>query len=1120
MPIFLPSCPISWSHNDQGVAIFYTRKKDYENARAGSARGWSSDAYARFEQLLECGEASVEEVRGGIYLPALDVVRLDMATRDCFGLPPNWHGSLLLETHSVPNLRDFDAKLRLVDEAGCRRDGWTVRGGILLTGDHRYLPDAATYACLAAYEGWQRKPGKSEADHLRFIHMLTDAAQQGCRVDTSSTGKFKIEPALELTVDASDQVDGSILLTPVPITKALGEMLGTTDQEKGDTKSILSKYTAKIAERLSQLEVGGEEAILRVGSTIVLLNREQTKQARAMARSGRVPPSEAENFRRDPAKWLAEHQFIHGDVEFLPRVIGIGVWAGGYLGAAGELGEKIDWFDKQPEPEKDRETHSEPADESSPGESNSEVTDQDQSRQVLIIEANDAELRWGLRTSGEPSEEVISIDPDYTIYPRPPYPHQKEAIQWLGLHAERCGKPQRWTADQKYWGAGALLADDMGLGKTLSTLVFLREWFLAWRGKMGQPAPACLIVCPLSLIENWAGEINKTFGDPLSPFSRVVQAIPAADLTNYYATPNGKDVVRPGIERDDGKVEQYGLTFGNGDEKSLDMPGTVVLTTYTTLRDHRFSFAGCNWSAVIFDEAQNVKNPNALQTIAAKAMKGFFRIALSGTPVENHLGDLWSVMDTVEPGALGSFSEFRTRWIQPIRKDLSKIQEIGSALRDHLDTLILRRTKEESLEGLPKKKITPFSIPMTVRQAEIYDEILRCANSATDLQEETRRTNQWLASMWELRRVSLHPDLTGDADGMPVSNSSASRAYFQESGKLGWLLHQLDSIRGKGEKILLFAVQKKFQRLLQRHLEVIYGIDIPIINGDTKAVTKTDRNDTRLGLIEKFSEAPGFGVCVLSPIAAGAGLNITAANHVIHLERHWNPAKEDQATDRAYRIGQTRDVHVYLPLLEHPERCITTFDTGLHRLIEQKKQLAGSLGLIPTQAVAQDELFSAIFGDQDLASMRHSVPLCISDALKLSWEHFEALIACVYEPDSDHVILTPRGRDHGADVLVLGNQELGNLLVQVKTTRSSKLDSEAAIRELQGAEPFFRHALKLDFALKRVHTNAAHFSTRTVKAAKLYGVETKGSAWLEEALKKRPVTMAQVVARNAHRASL
>jgi len=595
-----------------------------------------------------------------------------------------------------------------------------------------------------------------------------------------------------------------------------------------------------------------------------------------------------------------------------------------------------------------------------------------------------------------------------------------------------------------------------------------------------------------------------------------VLAIPDGELRDFYLTPNGRDVVATGPNAADGRVEQYGLRFGDGTADSLDEPGTCVLTTYQTLRDFRFSFAGCEWSTAIFDEAQNLKNPNALQTIVAKSLKAFFRVALTGTPVENHLGDLWSLMDGVEPGKLKSWTEFRNEWIRPLRGDPSQLAEMGKSLREHLGAIILRRMKEECLTGLPKKTPLRQEVAMTPEQARLYDEILRVASTDGDAESPTQRSNRCLASMWELRRVSLHPALLGDATPARAHDSAKSRAYFAQSGKLGWLLNRLDEILAAGEKVLIFTVQKRLQAMLADHIGRIYGISIPVINGDTKATSRTDPNSTRLGLIRQFSERPGFGVCVLSPIAAGAGLNIVAANHVIHLERHWNPAKEDQATDRAYRIGQTRDVSVYFPLLTHPHRAITTFDTGLDKLIAQKRRLAGALGLAPMAAVSTEELFGEVFAETQADAETNAHALNLSEAQNLSWEHFEALIAELYGREADEVILTPRGSDRGADVVVLGYQSR-NLLIQCKTTKAAKLDSEFAIREVEGARPFYKNALGVDFCERRVHSNAATFSWRTHYAATLCSVSLHGAAWLKKALKRHEVTLAQLITRNLRR---
>jgi hypothetical protein len=409
---------------------------------------------------------------------------------------------------------------------------------------------------------------------------------------------------------------------------------------------------------------------------------------------------------------------------------------------------------------------------------------------------------------------------------------------------------------------------------------------------------------------------------------------------------------------------------------------------------------------------------------------------------------------------------------------------------------------------------------MTSEQAVLYDEILHCANAPVDDERPEQRANRWLASMWELRRISLHPALLGDASAEIVSNARRSRDFMCRSAKLDWLLEILDDIRANGEKVLIFSIQKKLQDLLSSHLSEIYGLKVPVINGDTKAISSRKPNETRLGLIAGFSNADGFGICVLSPIAAGAGLNITAANHVIHLERHWNPAKEDQATDRAYRIGQTKDVHVYLPMLEHPTREITTFDTGLDRLICQKKRLAGSLGLIPVQPVNMDELVDSVI--KGAANQTPNAPVYLSSvaACQLSWELFEALIAEIFDRESDRVILTSRGRDHGTDVVAIGHEGKENVLIQVKTTKSEKLDSEEAIRQVEGSLRYFESTLGLRFTRRSLHTNVRGFSKRTRKAASIYDVHLEGEDWLRKALVRHQIRVADVVARNAQRQSI
>ena len=260
----------------------------------------------------------------------------------------------------------------------------------------------------------------------------------------------------------------------------------------------------------------------------------------------------------------------------------------------------------------------------------------------------------------------------------------------------------------------------------------------------------------------------------------------------------------------------------------------------------------------------------------------------------------------------------------------------------------------------------------------------------------------------------------------------------------------------------------------------------------------------------------GFGICILSPIAAGAGLNIVAANHVIHLERHWNPAKEDQATDRAYRIGQTRAVTVYLPTVRHPNPERRSFDDVLHGLIEKKRGLQGALGLVPPQSVTDSELIESVLAAHASPVGFSAVDLAV--ALRFSWRMFEALVAVLYERDAERVILTPGGSDHGCDVVALGwGADRENVLIQCKATSLNELNSEVAVREVEGSRPFYENVLGVSFAKRCLHTTARRVSRRTLRAAQICGVTVHDRTWLSKELARVDVTLEAILAREARR---
>jgi superfamily II DNA or RNA helicase len=1098
MPFFTTAPVLIWSANDDGIAVRFAKARFWRQAQTLKGSREVQRSYRRMQMLAECGEAEVRSVDGGIVVATADAVRLDKSTRELFQLPICWPGGLRLNTESVPNLPGFFARLGLVDALADVIWNWRLRGPVLEVGDDHYLPTAAQFAALSAFKAWKECTGKSELDHLSLLASLREAHEEGCLIDLEAYGDAgsAIVRADEVTVHSTeDNATGDLILCPLPN----GRFPDVTVEE--------------MEQRLAQLDGVEPRKVVRVGKRIILLDEEQTFVARAVKSRSRVPREARQAFERDPARWLSDHVFPDVPVEFSPRVTGIGEWKGGYLGAVN--GDPEDWFGAKPEPEKAK---AEPASDKEGSNRDSDINEGDGPHEEVpgvlhpLIIPNDTELGygWPLTALDESSEQPYQ--PNFSQYARQPLPHQEEAIRWLLDHARRALKNREIGAEQRAWGAGALLADDMGLGKSFTTLIALAEWFRHWRQVTNTEPPAVLFVVPLSLMENWKAEINATFGTPNGPFLRVVMAQPEFELNDYRRRPGGVDIAEPG------NVREFGLCFGDGSERSLDLPGSCVITTYQTLRDYRFSFAAAQWGAAIFDEAQQIKNPNAQQTIAAKALRALFRVTLTGTPVENHLGDFWCILDTAEPGPLGAFADFRKKWIYPMVKDRSRMYELGKELREHIGGLMLRRTKEESLKGLPGKTIVPVTCTMSAEQEELYAEARDAVNN-TNPTVDAAAKGQHLAALWHLRQISLHPDLIGGGSIRSAKTEAECRRILKRSGKLAWLLDLLDEVRSKGEKVLISCVLKELQEALSAHLEVIYGLQVPIINGDTKATSRRNPEETRLGLIAEFSKKTGFGLCVLSPIAAGAGLNIIAANHVVHLERHWNPAKEAQATDRAYRIGQRKEVTVYLPSATHTE--FASFDTILHRLLEKKRALQGALGLIPPDSVSGPELIAELFGQPNDGGRKLRAPITLEDSLHFSWQMFEALIAVLYERESERVILTPQSADHGSDVVALGwGPSRENVLIQCKFTKNDKLDSEEGVRAVYSSAPFFERPLGTTFSKRALHTTARKFGKRSRSSAQIWSVELYGRDWLHQALVRHKPTLREVLDRGSRREKL
>lgn len=472
---------------------------------------------------------------------------------------------------------------------------------------------------------------------------------------------------------------------------------------------------------------------------------------------------------------------------------------------------------------------------------------------------------------------------------------------------------------------GVLLADDMGLGKTLQILALI-----AWARERDPDLAPALVVAPVTLLENWAQEIRRFFGQAALPFATLY----GPGLRAHRAA---KGEIDPRLR--DGGLTRFLRPGWTGDS-------AIVLTTYETLRDYEFSFADVEWSIVACDEAQKIKNPNALMSRAAKKLDARFYIAATGTPVENSLADLWSLFDFIQPGLMEPLNTFNRLYRRPIEARTGDEKERLEALRRLIEPQIIRRTKADVLRDLPPKLLDEASreLTMSSTQRDLYAAALK----SKELAEAVGSNNGTviLSMLAVLRRICTDPRSAAQLqDEYPPLSE-----YRAASPKLDWLIAALEEIRAREEKALIFLDRKDIQRVVQHYVREAFGRAPEIVNGETPTAGGTDSRQRR---VDRFQEAEGFNVLILSPVAAGVGLNIQGANHVIHYMRHWNPAKEDQATDRAHRIGQTREVHVYTPIVRGDGW--TSFDERLDDLLAAKRSLAGDI-LNGAGDIATDEL--------------------------------------------------------------------------------------------------------------------------------------------------------------------
>jgi SNF2 family DNA or RNA helicase len=471
-------------------------------------------------------------------------------------------------------------------------------------------------------------------------------------------------------------------------------------------------------------------------------------------------------------------------------------------------------------------------------------------------------------------------------------PYQKAGLSWLAF------------LDR--FGLGACLADDMGLGKTIQLIALLLHEREEARSRQGPPEGPTLLVAPMSVLANWHRELSR-----FAPELRV-------HVHHGVERPLGDDFVRVAGESD------------------------IVVTTYALVVRDRPFLERVFWRRVCLDEAQHIKNPPTKQTAAIRSLQTRHRVALTGTPVENRLSELWSIMEFCNPGYLGGAAEFRRRFAVPIERHRDRRQ--AERLRQLVRPFILRRVKTDPnvIADLPPLVETKHFVPLTTEQAALYEQVVEEMLQRVDRAEGIQRRGLVLAALVKLKQICNHPGhfLKETESGRQVASAvlrtdDASRAgdlvSAARSGKSQRLIEMLEEVTSAGDRALLFTQYREMGHLLVSLIRKHLDVEALFLHGGTPA-------QRRQQLIDRFqSEDPAAPIFVLSLKAGGVGLNLTAASHVFHFDRWWNPAVENQATDRAFRIGQSRTVHV------HKLICAGTLEERIDQMIEQKTELAAQI---------------------------------------------------------------------------------------------------------------------------------------------------------------------------------
>ena len=883
--------------------------------------------YLPLATLVDNGYAYAS--KEGCLLPYENIYLLDEDERILLGVPQPYDKAMRFVGTSMLNLSDFEYKVEFLTYVP---DGELIvceRGGnILVKGREKYLLNEAQYALLNRVDAFNSTPEEDKTTdyNLRcFAEIKALAEQAGCQLDSYLENENVYAPE-RIKIEIGRDDEGFTVEPAVDI------------EENDKFQTYFDKMRKVQAQYPVQRENGERGRIV--------LNKEQKENLHYLKEQcgKHKTREEIQKMIEQPTEYFDPNAFDLSEL-YSDRVIEIGVykpkfypficpykscWIAGASVETPQNGTTKVTINNEEELEKlKREIQSakenkkgiveynntqldiedamflaqtaekQLKDPSQPAKVESE--NGNEARNVLIIEENAEELGFAVK------ERAIEKGDKYTLFTDPFLQegfslkdHQKEGVAWL-QHL------------YKSKASGCLMADDMGLGKTLQIL-----YFIDWHSRKYANHKPYLIVAPISLLENWKNEYERFFMQPRMK----INMLTSKDVTRKF----DKSIV----------------------DKMQKMD--IILTNYESLRISQLNFCAVEFDVVALDEAQKIKSPGTLVTNAAKALKCNFKIAMTGTPVENSLLDLWCIMDFCVPGLLGNAKAFAAQYQNPLKKEDTDIVALGNEVHDKLGVYFMRRLKKDAAKDLPDKIELKEKVLMPPVQKEAYASVVNDYTSGIQ--------PNMLVTIMHLREVSEHPYLY---DSTLLNHETDE--IVDTSARLQATIKFLDEIKKKEEKVIIFVERKETQKMLQKLCLKRYGIITKIINGDTPSIVKTymPNKQSRQSSIDEFQAVDGFNVIIMSPVAAGMGLNVTAANHVIHYSRHWNPAKENQATDRAYRIGQTKDVFVYYPMAVRSD--IKSFDETLDDLLSRKTSLATST-IFPTERVEvkQEELGQMLFG--------------------------------------------------------------------------------------------------------------------------------------------------------------